>query len=71
MSDKLENNIEKIIVVYDNGETKELKKGMVSTVTREGTDNKFVAEMANLNGQEFKVILDGFVTLWAKINDIK
>ena len=58
-------------MVYDDGETKELKKGLVSTVTKEGSDNIFSSEMANLSGEEFLTMLDGFATMWAKLNNIE
>lgn len=71
MTNEQDRGIEKIIVIYDDGEQKELEKGLISTVKYEDGDNIFTSEMANLSGEEFLTMLDGFVTMWAKINNIE
>ena len=57
-------NLVKIITVkYDNGEEKDITKGLIITVKEEGEESNLTFEFANIEGRELAIILYGVIQM--------
>lgn len=56
-----ENNLSKIILIYDNGKTKEITKGMVLTLDEKNREAHMNMEFASMSGKDLIDITYGFL----------
>ena len=64
---KTDNNIEKIVIKYDDGTEKEINKGVIITDDVNGDDHKLTFEFANVTGEEVADIVYGVTDMGIQI----
>lgn len=64
----MEDTVKKITAEYEDGETKEIKKGFLCTMApAEDGDVTFSFDMVNISGQELREIVFGVLALGDKL----
>lgn len=62
-----ENNVEKVIIKYDDGTEREIEKGLAIEYKTEGEEGTLTFEFADIRGEELSSIIYGVTEMGVKM----